>query len=59
MIHAALGLLAPIFKSLLLKLITEAFLKDLAIQALEEAAKATDNKVDDRLVASVKEAWDA
>ena len=57
MIQAALGLLAPIFKSLLLKLLTETFLKDVTIQALEEAAKLTDNNVDDELVESVKKAW--
>lgn len=57
MLQAALGLLAPIFKSLLLKLLTETFLKDVAIQALEEAAKLTDNDVDDEMVKSVKKAW--
>ena len=57
MLKTALGLLAPILKTLLLQLLTEAFVKDLAIQALEQAAKATDSDVDDALVESVKKAW--
>ena len=51
------AILTPILKSILFSLLTEAFIKNFAIHALEEAVKLSDNNVDDKIVADVKKAW--
>lgn len=51
------SLLAPIFKSMLLSLLTKAFLQDFVIHTLEAAAEETDNEVDDKIIADIKKAW--
>ena len=57
MLSSVLGLLAPILKNLFLKLLTENFIKNVAIQALEGAAKSSNNTINEELVESVKQAW--
>jgi len=49
-------ILKEIGKALLGALLTEAFVKSLVIWGLEKLAKRTDNKIDDELVAKIKEA---
>jgi hypothetical protein len=50
--------MASIFKSLLLSLATERFVKSVTVHLLEALAKKTDNSLDDKIVDSVKVALD-
>jgi hypothetical protein len=49
-------ILKSVGKSLLSALLTEKFLKELIIFLLEKLVAKTDNKLDDEIVAKVKEA---
>jgi len=49
-------MIGTILKKLLLKLMTEQFLKQVIVLGLERLAKKTDNTIDDEIVAAVKEA---
>lgn len=51
-----LAILKTIAKSIMTAIITEKFLKEVIIFALEKLAAKTDNKLDDELVAKIKEA---
>lgn len=51
------AILLKIGSSLLFQLLTESFIKQFVAHSLEWAAKQSDNEVDDRLVESVKQAW--
>ena len=51
--------LKQILKAVLVSLVTEKFIKEIIIFALEKLVQKTDNKVDDELVAKVKEALQA
>lgn len=51
-----LEVLKSVGKALLSALLTEAFLKEIIIFLLEKLVERTDNKIDDELVAKVKEA---
>lgn len=53
---ALIMVLTQIGKSLLASLLTEKFLKGLIVFVLEKLVEKTDNKVDDELVAKVKQA---
>lgn len=50
-------MLGKIALSLLASLMTETFAKKLTIRLLRLATEQTDNKVDDKLVNDVAEAW--
>jgi hypothetical protein len=50
------NILKEILKAVLLSLLTEQFIKDLIVYALETLSKRTDNEVDDRVVEMVKKA---
>lgn len=50
-------ILGKIAVSLLMSLATESFIKAFVIAGLEWAAKQSENDVDDKIVQSVKEAW--
>ena len=51
-------LLKSIGKALISSLLTEKFVKEIIIYLLEKLAKKSDNKVDDEIVAKIKEAMD-
>lgn len=53
---AILEILKQIGKSVLVSIVTESFLKELIITALEKLAQKTDNKVDDVIVEKIKQA---
>jgi hypothetical protein len=53
------SILKEIAKALLASLLTEAFIKEVIIYLLEWLASKSDNKVDDDLVAKIKEAMHA
>ena len=48
--------LKSIGKALLSSLLTEKFVKEISIYLLEKLAKKSDNKIDDEIVAKIKEA---
>lgn len=48
--------LKSIGKSLLSAILTEAFIKEIIVYLLEKLSAKTDNKIDDELVAKIKEA---
>ena len=50
--------LKSIGKALISSLLTEKFVKEIIIYILEKLAKKSDNKVDDEIVAKIKEAMD-
>ena len=50
--------LKSIGKGLISALLTEKFVKEIIIYLLEKLAKKSDNKVDDEIVAKIKEAMD-
>ena len=50
--------LKSIGKALISSLLTEKFVKEIIIYLLEKLAKKSDNKVDDEIVAKIKEAMD-
>ena len=49
-------ILKSIGKGLIAALLTEKFVKEIIIYLLEKLAKRSDNKVDDEIVAKIKEA---
>ena len=49
-------LLKYIGKALISSLLTEKFVKEIIIYLLEKLAKKSDNKIDDEIVAKIKEA---
>jgi len=51
-------ILKSIGKGLISALLTEKFVKEIIIYLLEKLAKKSDNKVDDEIVAKIKEAMD-
>ena len=51
-------LLKSIGKALISSLLTEKFVKEIIIYLLEKLAKKSDNKIDDEIVAKIKEAMD-
>ena len=51
-------ILKSIGKGLIAGLLTEKFVKDIIIYLLEKLAKKSDNKIDDEIVAKIKEAMD-
>ena len=51
-------ILKSIGKGLIAGLLTEKFVKEIIIYLLEKLAKKSDNKVDDEIVAKIKEAMD-
>ena len=51
-------LLKSIGKALISSLLTEKFVKEIIIYLLEKLALKSDNKVDDEIVAKIKEAMD-
>ena len=51
-------LLKSIGKALISSLLTEKFVKEIIIYLLEKLAPKSDNKVDDEIVAKIKEAMD-
>jgi len=51
-------ILKSIGKGLIAGLLTEKFVKEIIIYLLEKLAKRSDNKVDDEIVAKIKEAMD-
>ena len=50
--------LKSIGKGVLSALLTEKFVKEIIIYLLEKLAKKSDNKIDDEIVAKIKEAMD-
>ena len=50
--------LKSIGKGLISALLTEKFVKEIIIYLLEKLAKKSDNKIDDEIVAKIKEAMD-
>ena len=50
--------LKSIGKALISSLLTEKFVKEIIIYLLEKIAKKSDNKIDDEIVAKIKEAMD-
>ena len=48
--------LKSIGKALISSLLTEKFVKEIIIYVLEKLAKKSDNKIDDEIVAKIKEA---
>ncbi len=50
--------LKSIGKALISSLLTEKFVKEIIIYLLEKLAKKSDNKIDDEIVAKIKEAMD-
>ena len=52
------ALLIQIMNALLLKLVTEKFAGKLITHALEKVSKSTRNKVDDKIVKDVKDAFE-
>ena len=50
--------LKSIGKALVSALLTEKFVKEIIIYLLEKLAKKSDNKIDDEIVAKIKEAMD-
>ena len=53
-----LEVLKSIGKALISSLLTEKFVKEIIIYLLEKLAKKSDNKIDDEIVAKIKEAMD-
>jgi hypothetical protein len=51
-------ILKSIGKGLISALLTEKFVKEIIIYLLEKLAKKSDNKIDDEIVAKIKEAMD-
>ena len=51
-------ILKAIGKGLISALLTEKFVKEIIIYLLEKLAKKSDNKIDDEIVAKIKEAMD-
>jgi len=51
-------ILKSIGKGLIAGLLTEKFVKEIIIYLLEKLAKRSDNKIDDEIVAKIKEAMD-
>ena len=51
-------ILKSIGKGLIAGLLTEKFVKEIIIYLLEKLAKKSDNKIDDEIVAKIKEAMD-
>ena len=51
-------ILKSIGKGLISALLTEKFVKEIIIYLLEKLAKKSDNKVDDEIVAKIKDAMD-
>ena len=51
-------ILKSIGKGLISALLTEKFVKEIIIYLLEDLAKKSDNKIDDEIVAKIKEAMD-
>ena len=51
-------ILKSIGKGLISALLTEKFVKEIIIYLLENLAKKSDNKIDDEIVAKIKEAMD-
>jgi len=51
-------ILKSIGKGLIAALLTEKFVKEIIIYLLEKLAKKSDNKIDDEIVAKIKEAMD-
>lgn len=52
-----LGILGKIAVSMLMSLMTEAFLKKAVLIGLEKLVKKTENDVDDKLLEAAKDAW--
>ena len=53
-----LGIIGGAFISLGLKLLTESFIKDVVVLALEQIVKKTKTDLDDQLLQFIKKAWD-
>ena len=53
---AIIGILGKVGMSIIMSLLTEAFLKALLVRALEMWAQSTETKVDDKMVEDVKKA---
>lgn len=51
-----LSILKQVAKSIITALLTEAFIKEMVIFLLEKLAQRSDNKVDDEIVARIKNA---
>ena len=51
-------ILKSIGKALISSLLTEKFVKETILYLLEKLAKKSDNKIDDEIVAKIKEAMD-
>jgi hypothetical protein len=51
-------ILKSIGKALISSLLTEKFVKEIILYLLEKLAKKSDNKIDDEIVAKIKEAMD-
>lgn len=56
--NVLVNILKEIGKAILISLFTEAFVKELVVSFLEWLAKKTDNSVDDRLIAAVRNAME-
>lgn len=52
-----MALLAELGMSMLMSLMTKAFLQKLTIRILSAAVAQTDNEIDDKLVKDVAKAW--
>jgi hypothetical protein len=50
-------ILGKVAVSLLMSLATESFIKSFVLAGLEWAAKQSENEVDDKIVESVRQAW--
>lgn len=56
-ISTILGILGKVGMSLLMSLLTEAFIKKAVIACLELLVKRTESDIDDKILKAAKEAW--